>query len=80
VTPSDPPTAPAPGPSPATGPATPTSSPTVAAPVTDAQLVRTAAVTPGAGAGLMVGLLVTGALASLGALAGRFALARRGLR
>jgi hypothetical protein len=80
VTPSDPPAAPAPGPSPATRPTTPTSSPTVVAPVTDAQLVRTAAVTPGAGAGLMVGLLVIAALAGLGALAGRFALARKGLR
>lgn len=79
--PGDTPSVPAPGPAPSTASATASTPSGPTTQVADAPpLVRTAAVTPGAGAGLLVGLLVVGTLASLGALAGRFALARKGLR
>ncbi len=69
-----------PGTAPSTAPAALPSTPSGTVPLADAQLARTAAVTSSAGAGLLVGLLVVGALASLGAVATRTVLARKGLR
>jgi hypothetical protein len=79
TTPSDPPSAPAPAPAPAAAPGKSTP-PTAVPPVAPTQIVTTAAVTSSPGSGLLVGLLAIGSLASLGALGGRFALARKGLR
>ena len=73
TTPSDAPSAPAPS----TGP---TKSPTVKPPVSNAPVVRTAAVSSPFGGGILIALLIVGVLASLGALAGRTALWLRGLR
>jgi hypothetical protein len=76
-----PPVAPAPGSTPTTAPGpAQVVNPSGRTPVADPAIVRTAAVAASAGGGLLVCLLVVGALASLGALAGRFALARKGLQ
>jgi hypothetical protein len=47
--------------------------------VSNAPVVKTAAVTSGWGGGLLVGLLLVGALSSVGVLAGRLALWRKGM-
>jgi hypothetical protein len=77
------PTGPAAGPgsTPSTGTTTEAGGPSSSkVPVSDAQLVTTAAVTSDAGSALLVGLLVIGVVAGVGVLVGRTALARRGLR
>jgi hypothetical protein len=77
VTPSDASSAHAPS----TGPSAPASSPSGStAPVSDAPVVTTAAVSSRTGGGVMVALLVMGVMASLGALVLRVALSRRGLQ
>jgi hypothetical protein len=70
--PSDAPTAPE--------PSTDNAPPPAKSTVTDAPVLRTAAVSSQTSAGLLIALLGTGVLASLGALAGRTALWRKGLR
>ncbi|HEX4465347.1 MAG TPA: hypothetical protein VH042_11980 [Solirubrobacterales bacterium] len=72
TTPSDAPTAPE--------PSTDNAPPPEKSSVTDAPVLRTAAVSSQTSAGLLIALLGTGVLASLGALAGRTALWRKGLR
>ena len=70
-----------PGSSPSTDPAAPGDGPTDGTTaVADGTLVRTAAVSSGTGAGLLILLLVLVVLAGVGALVSRTVLARRGLR
>ncbi|WP_151084682.1 hypothetical protein [Nocardioides cynanchi] len=72
--------APLPGTAPSTAPAPGPSTPPGTSTVADAAIVTTAAVSPSAGGGAMVGLVVVLGLAALGAVGGRIALARKGLR
>ena len=71
--------APLPGGPPGTAPAAPVQAP-AKSPVTDAQVVRTAAVSSGAGSGLLIILLIVAVVAGLGAVIGRAVLANKGLR